>query len=220
MLNRFRKKQSNPYKGMAHTQIDRFDWLMYSASMERGIPPAYVFICFDQTLPQKQKNGFVVIKDVMKTIKLHQQRAFVSKTDRFFFLNVVSHDYRFKICLTVAFGAPIAKVRGYSRGNVPRTGDVYRTHNRKLIQGFFPQMGLFSNESKREQLRNYSFARSIKLKKKTEILEQFFERRSSDNLYSVFSQNLGAFFLGDEYFTNESLDWFRCIIIRRSKPSL
>ena len=191
---------------MAHTQIDRFDWLMYSASMERGIPPAYVFICFDQTLPQKQKNGFVVIKDVMKTIKLHQQRAFVSKTDRFFFLNVVSHDYRFKICLTVAFGAPIAKVRGYSRGNVPRTGDVYRTHNRKLIQGFFPQMGLFSNESKREQLRNYSFARSIKLKKKTEILEQFFERRSSDNLYSVFSQNLGAFFLGDEYFTNELFD--------------
>ena len=151
---------------MAHTQIDRFDWLMYSASMERGIPPAYVFICFDQTLPQKQKNGFVVIKDVMKTIKLHQQRAFVSKTDRFFFLNVVSHDNRFKICLTVAFGAPIAKVRGYSRGNVPRTGDVYRTHNRKLIKGFFPQMGLFSNESKREQLRNYSFARSIKLKKK------------------------------------------------------
>ena len=28
-------------------------------------------------------------------------------------------------------------------------------------------MGLFSNESKREQLRNYYFARSIKLKKKT-----------------------------------------------------
>ena len=103
----------------------------------------------------------------MKTIKLHQQRAFVSKTDRFFFLNVVSHDYRFKICLTVAFGAPIAKVRGYSRGNVPRTGDVYRTHNKKLIQGFFPQMGLFSNESKREQLRNYSFAQSIKLKIET-----------------------------------------------------
>ena len=67
-------------------------------------------------------------------------------------------------------------------------------------------MGLFSNESKREQLRNYSFARSIKLKKKTEILEQFFERRSSDNLYSVFSKNLGAFFLGDEYFTNELFD--------------
>ena len=51
MQNRFRKKQSKPYKGMAHTQIDRFDWLMYSAPMERGIPPAYVFICFDQTLP-------------------------------------------------------------------------------------------------------------------------------------------------------------------------
>ena len=55
MQNRFRKKQSNPYKGMAHTQIDRFDWFRW-------------FFFFWRT-------------------------------------EVVSHVYRLKICLTVAFGA-------------------------------------------------------------------------------------------------------------------
>ena len=54
MQNRFRKKQSKPYKGMAHTQIDRFDWF----------------------------------------------RLFF-----FWRTEVVSHVYRLKICLTVAFGA-------------------------------------------------------------------------------------------------------------------
>ena len=55
MLNRFRKKQSYPYKGMALTQIDRFDWFRW-------------FFFFRRT-------------------------------------EVVSHVYRLKICLTVAFGA-------------------------------------------------------------------------------------------------------------------
>ena len=69
-------------------------------------------------------------------------------------------------------------------------------------------MGLFSNESIKKRTIEKLLLRSVnKIKKKDkEILEQFFERRSSDNLYSVFSQNLGAFFLGDEYFTNELFD--------------
>ena len=40
-------------------------------------------------------------------------------------------------------------------------------------------MEIFINESKREPLRSYSFARSIKLKKGLKILGQFFERRSA-----------------------------------------
>ena len=37
-------------------------------------------------------------------------------------------------------------------------------------------------------------ARSIELKKCHEILGQFLERRSPDNVYSVFSENLAIFF--------------------------
>ena len=84
MLNRFRKKQSDPYEGMAHTQIDSFDWFMYFASMESVTPQHRCFFVLIDTAIETE-NRFDVNVDVMGTNTSHQQKAFVSKTDRFFF---------------------------------------------------------------------------------------------------------------------------------------